>query len=271
MGRLFRSSLLEFLSLVFVIAIAVFIILPIVVVIVMSFNEGRYFVFPPTDFSIRWYTQAVTRAEWRDAFVVSLWVAIVTAFLATLVGILTSLALYRGRFRGRELLSNFFLSPLILPQILLGLALLFFLARIGLVGSSVALILGHIVITFPYATRILLSSLGSVPPSVEEAALTLGADELTTTLRVTLPIIRPAVASGMVFAFILSFDNIMISLFLASARNITLPIKILNTIEQTADPTIAAISSVFILLTLGMLVFVERTAGLELVQGGISQ
>jgi putative spermidine/putrescine transport system permease protein len=254
---------------VYVLAIALFILLPIVIVVVMSFNDARYFAFPPAELSVRWYARGVTRAEWRSAFFDSLWIAGVTALIANPVGILTSLALHRGRFRGREVLSNFFMAPLILPQILLGLALLFMLARLGLLGSPVPLILGHVLITFPYVMRVLLSSLGSVPPSVEEVAQTMGADELTTTLRITLPIIKPALMSGMVFAFILSFDNIMISLFLAAARNITLPIKILNTLEETADPTIAAISSIFVLLTLGLLLLVERVAGLEFLKGGI--
>jgi putative spermidine/putrescine transport system permease protein len=263
MGRLRRDGWKNILAAFYVGLIAIFILLPIIIVIVMSFNKGQYFAFPPRELSVRWYTEAVTRAEWRRAFVTSLWIAIVVAGLATVVGILAGLALYRGRFRGREALVSFFLSPLILPQLLLGLALLFFLARLRLIGSPFALLLGHVLVTFPYVLRIILSALAGVPPSVEEAAMTMGADELVTTISVTLPIIRPAVTSGAVFAFILSFDNIMISLFVASARTITLPVKILQTIEETTDPTIAAISSVFIVLSVGLLVLVERTTGLQ--------
>jgi putative spermidine/putrescine transport system permease protein len=251
----------------FVVLVVLFIILPIIIVMVMSFNYGRYFIFPPTQPSTRWYSEAVVRTEWRQAFFISLWIAALTALGSTIVGTGAALALARGRFRGRQALGGFFMSPLVLPQLLLGLALLFFLARIGIVGSPVTLLLGHIVVTFPYALRILLSALGSVPPSVEEAAMTLGADELTTTIQVTLPIIRPAVISAMAFAFILSFDNVMISLFLASARIITLPVKILNTIEQTSDPTIAAISSIFVVISLVLLIIVERVAGLKFISG----
>lgn len=266
MDRAKRQRVTSLIVTLYVGFIILFIMLPIVIVIVMSFNEGRYFIFPPEKLSLRWYSRAF-RSEWVNAFIISLRIAVMTAALATTVGVFSGLALTRGRFRGRQFLSSFFMSPLILPQLLLGLAMLFLLARVGLIGSSISLLLGHTLVTFPYVLRILLSALGSVPPSIEEAAMTLGANELSTTWRITLPIIKPAVFSSLVFAFILSFDNIMISLFLASARTITLPVKILNTIEQTADPTIAAISSIFIVISLGALLTIERSVDLQEISG----
>jgi len=243
--------------------IVVFILAPNLIVMIMSFNKGQYFLFPPEEWTLRWFKQAVQEPAWRRAFSNSIVLALFTAFTSAVLGVLSGLALHRGRFRGRDALSSFFLSPLLMPQLLLGIALLFFLARVGLAGSLLALFLGHVLVTFPYVLRLILAALPGVSAHVEEAAQTLGADELTTTLKITLPIIRPAVLSGWLFAFILSFDNLMISLFLATARVTTLPVKILETLEWETDPTVAAVSTIFMLLSIGLMLVIERTVGLR--------
>lgn len=154
MSRKQRTWFQRTLQAVYIISIIIFILMPIVIVVVMSFNEGKYFSFPPTSLSFRWYNQAIVRPEWRRAFFVSLRIASLTALFSTLVGLSAGLALHRGKFRGRDALASFFMSPLILPQLLLGLAMLFFLARFKLIGSPLPLFLGHILITFPYVLRI---------------------------------------------------------------------------------------------------------------------
>lgn len=251
------------LALAFVTIIILYVVLPNIVVIVLSLHKAQYFSFPPKEYSLRWYSEALFRPEWRNAFLLSIWLAFLTSVCSSIIGLLAGLALFRYPIPGKRLISTLFLSPLIMPGILIGLAALFFLSQLGLNGTFTALLLGHILVTFPYVLRLVLSALPSVSRSMEEAALTLGADELTTLWLVTLPTIRPAVLSGALFAFILSFDNVMVSLFLSNARVATLPVKILHVLEWASDPTIAAISTIFMIMSLVLMITIDRTVGLR--------
>lgn len=262
-SRSYRSRFINSLAILYVALIVIYILAPNIIIMIMSFNKAQYFIFPPTGLSLTWFRRAISTSGWRVAFSNSLVLALITAFVSTALGVLSGLALHRGRFRGREVFINVFLSPLVMPQLLLGIALLLFLGQLGLVGSLMPLFLGHVLVTFPYVLRLILAALPGVSANVEEAAYSLGADEITTVLRVTLPIIRPAVLSGWMFAFILSFDNLMISLFLASARVYTLPVKILETLEWEMDPTVAAVSTIFMLLSIGLMLILDRTVGLR--------
>jgi len=250
-------------ALLFVAIVILYVILPNLIVVVLSFHKAQYFSFPPEEYSLRWYGEAIFRPEWRDAFFLSLWLAFLAALCSSTIGMLAGLALYRYNIPGKRVISAVFLSPLIMPGILTGLAALFFMTQVGLGGTFTALLLGHILVTFPYVLRLILAALPGVSRSMEEAALTLGADELTTLWLVTLPAIRSAVLSGALFAFILSFDNVMMSLFLSNARVVTLPVKILHVMEWSSDPTIAAMSTIFIGISLLLMVTIDRTVGLK--------
>lgn len=258
-----KNSLIKFFIAIYITLIVTFILAPNIIVLVMSFNRGKYFVFPPSNWSIKWFQNAVLIPSWREAFLNSIKLAFITAFTSTALGIITGLAIHRGRSRVRGALSSFFISPLLIPQLLLGIALLFFLGNLGLIGSFTPLFLGHVLVTFPFVLRLILSALPTVPTNVEEAAYTLGADEITTIIKITLPMIRSTVLSGWMFAFILSFDNLMISLFLTTVRVNTLPVKILETLEWEMDPTVAAVSSIFIFTSFVLMFILDRTVGLR--------
>lgn len=251
----------------YLILICMFILAPIIIVAVISFQYGRYLAFPVEQFSLRWWTEAVVRAEWREALWKSLLLAMQSTVLATILGLLAGLAIHYHDFRGKQFLSVFFLSPLLMPQLLTGLALLFYFAQFGLSGSYTGLMLGHVLVAFPYVVRLVLAALPHVSRSAEEAARTLGANEFTTLMKITLPLIAPAIRGGAMFAFMASYNNVLVSLFLSTPRVVPMPIKILQHLEFVADPTIAAVSTLFILVTFLVMVILEKTVKLEILPG----
>lgn len=251
----------------YILLIAVFILAPLFVVVAVSLNRVAFTAFPPRGLSLRWYQAVLTDPQWRASLTVSLWIAAAVSLLAASVGTLGAIGLHRARFSGRDALVAGFLSPIVLPGLITGLALLFFFARLRWTGTNFALVLGHAVITFPYVLRVVLGSLVRETASLEEAAMTLGADELTTFRRITLPLARPGILAGTIFAFIISFDNITISLFLTAPRTVTLPIRILEHVQWAGTPAVAAISSLFLFLTVALALVVERAVGLHRVVG----
>jgi putative spermidine/putrescine transport system permease protein len=239
-----------------------FILSPIAVILIASFTAADYTSFPPQGWSLRWYAEIPRHPEFLEALWVSLVVAAVSATLATILGTLAALSLVRYRFRGRALFNAFFLSPLMLPTVILGLALLQFYALVGITRTPASLVCGHLVITVPYVIRLVGAGLAGLDPSLERAAMSLGATPWRTFRAITLPLIGPGVAAGAAFAAIVSFDDVNIALFLASPRAPTLPVRIFTYIEQTFDPLVTAVCSVLILLTLAAIVVVERGIGL---------
>lgn len=251
----------------YMLAICIFILAPIVIVAVVSFQHGRYLAFPIDEFSLRWWTEALVRAEWRDALWKSLLLALQSTILSTLIGLLAGLAIHNHQFKGKQLLSIFFLSPLLMPQLLTGLALLFFFAELGFSSQYMSLLLGHVLIAFPFVVRLVLAALPNVSQSSEEAARTLGANEFITLFTVTLPQISPAIRGGAMFAFMASYNNVLISLFMSTPRMVPMPIKILQHLEFVADPTIAAVSTMFLIVTFIVMFVLEKTVKLEIMPG----
>lgn len=247
-----------------VIAIYAFILLPLVVVLGVSFTASDGFDFPPQGLSLRWY-----RAFFDDAamvasfFQVSLVVALATALIATFLGVLAAIGIVRFRFRGSEWLESFFLSPIFVPHVLLGAALYLYFARLNVKASIVGLVLGHLVITVPYVVRIVTGALVMVNPRLEEAAKSLGAGPIAAFVKVTLPLLFSSVMSGAVFAFIISFGDINLSIFLSGPGLTTVPVNVLLQIQWGGDPTIAAASSLQILVVGGLLLIVQRLFGLR--------
>lgn len=234
-----------------------FLLAPIIVIAVASFGSTEFLSFPPQGFSLQWYREALERPDFRQGFRVSLIVAVATAVLSTVIGSLAALALVRYRFWGRDLLSALFLSPLILPTLVLALALLLFFSSTGIEPSLVRLIAAHLVICVPYVLRTLIPVLQRFDRTVEEAAKNLGAGPLTTFFLVTLPLIRPGLITGAFFAFIISFDEVVLALFLAPPRQPTLPLQIYSAVQFDLDPAVAAISSLLIVLTLVLVIISE--------------
>ena len=244
-------------------AIIVFLLMPIVIVGVFALNPTPFIAFPPVGVSLRWFVKFFTSADFMNSLLLSLQVAAMVVVLSTVVGALSALAIARGNLPGSRLLTALFLSPLMLPAILTGLALfqVFMLSGIG--RPVWGLVIGHSIVAVPYVLRTTLAVLQNFDRRVEEAAAALGAPPWRVFLEVTLPLIRPGVLAGAIFAFIVSFDQFPISLFLVVPNGETLPVVLFNYIRFDLDGAIAAASMVSIFLALAVVVLLERTIGLR--------
>jgi ABC-type spermidine/putrescine transport system permease subunit II len=249
----------------FVVAVYVLLLAPLVVVAVVSFGSTSTFDFPPKGLSLRWY-RAFFASEMfvRSFFRVSQVVGLLTALVATVVGTLSAIGLVRIQFRGRQAVETFFLSPLLVPHILLGAAVYLYLARLAWPTSSMTLLVGHIVIATPYVIRCVTAGLAGMDRSLEEAAMSLGASRAQAFFKVTVPLLRSSMVTGAVFAFIISFSDINLALFLAGANSPSLPVHIFSQIQFEADPSIAAASAVQIVIVGGLILLVQRVFRLRL-------
>jgi putative spermidine/putrescine transport system permease protein len=248
-------------------AVYLFLLLPIAIVVIASLNAGEYLKFPPDGLSLRWYWSFFRSQPFMDAFQLSLRVAVTSSVCATLIG--TAAALYYVRFAGRwrEGFRFTVLGPLLLPEILSAIALLFFFYQVGVgTRSPAALQLGHVLITTPFVFLAVCSALYNLNPSLEEAARSLGASPATTFRRVTLPLIKPGVITGAMFAFIISFDLFNMSLLLKGIGSTTLPIQLFDYLRWDFDPTAAAVSTVSIVMTLTVVLVTDRLVGLRAIR-----
>jgi putative spermidine/putrescine transport system permease protein len=249
--------------LVLVVAVYVFLLSPLFVVVAVSFSDSSVASFPPSAVSLRWYVRALTLDLFVKGLLNSVILGLIAAAMSTALGTAAALALARSRLPAAEVVQALFLSPLVVPGVVVGIALLAASATVGLHDAPVRLGLAHVVICLPYSVRTVLASLARLDPSIEDAALTLGAGPWKAFWSVTLPLIRPGIAAGAIFAFVMSFDNVPVSIFLADARTTTLPLAIISYLEYNFDPSVAAISSLMILFALGFAVLLDRIFGLK--------
>lgn len=226
--------------------IVLYLLAPIIVVIATAFTTTAYPVFPPQGFSVRWFEKFLATPEFLESIRISAMLAAASTFVATILGTLSALALARFRIPGKSTIAALLLSPILFPTIVLGLALLIFNTRIGIAGTFPGLVCAHVVLTTPFVIRMVMVSLAQFDPAIEEAARNVGAGWWRTFFFITLPLIRPGVLAGAVFAFILSFDELVVTLFLTAPGLQTLPIRIYTYVEYSSDPTISAISTVLI-------------------------
>jgi putative spermidine/putrescine transport system permease protein len=222
--------------------IIAWLILPTLIIIPMSFNSASSFNFPPKGFSLQWYENFFTNQSWLNALGASLQVAVLTMVLATTIGILASIGLSKLTFRGKGLLESYYLTPLIVPGIVIAIGLYSLFLQFGLLGTLVGFVLAHTVVALPLVIINVTASLQGVDPRLEQASASLGAGRVQTFFSITLPLIVPGVTAGALFAFVTSFDEIILSLFIQSPQLQTLPVKIYNSVTQTSDPTVAAVA-----------------------------
>lgn len=235
--------------------------LPVIVVVLASFTETSYLTVPPKGFTLRWYQDVLGDESYRDAIAFSLMLALGSTALSLCVGTAAAYAIVRRKLPGSEAVAAVLMAPLVFPAVVIAVALLQFYTLVGLRGGFAGLVAAHVLITMPYVVRSVLAALSGTDASLEEAARTLGAGPWTAFRLVGLPMIRPGLVAGGIFSFIVSFDNVPVSIFLVSVRQTTLPVKIFAAVEHGIDPGIAAISTLLIITTGLALVLAERWAG----------
>ena len=233
-----------------------FLVAPTLVVVPMSFTASNSLTFPPEGLSTRWYEKMLTDPQWSTGFVNSFQVAFATAILATTLGTLAALGTVRGHFPGRSAVQGIILSPLIVPVIIIAIGMFSLFVRWKIAGSIVGLILAHTALAIPFVVVNVATSLRTVDRNLELAAQSLGAGPVRTFRRVTLPIILPGVLAGGLFAFITSWDEVVVAIFLTSARFRTLPVEMWEQVRQVVDPTVAAVATVVMIVTTTLLLFV---------------
>ena len=240
-----------------------FMLAPVMIVFPISFTEQQYVVFPPTGFTFRWYENFFDSDEFMSALYLSLRLTVSATLIATVLGTAAAVALVRYRFPGQQALKAFFVSPIIVPGLVLGIAMLIFFGPTLLHGTFTALLIAHVVVILPYVIRVVSANLVGLDIRIDQAAQSLGATRLEVFRTVTLPLLRPGIVAGAMLAFVQSFDELIVSLFLTGPQLSTLPVKIYHYIEFNSDPTIAAISVVVVVISATVILLTERFVGLS--------
>ncbi|TCT03075.1 ABC transporter permease [Paralcaligenes ureilyticus] len=241
----------------------VYLLAPIVIVVAVSFTPDNGMEFPFSGFSLRWYHQAWEYKPFVDSLIISLELALVSGLAAAFVAVPSALFLGRGTSRMSVMLATFLLSPIAIPALVIGLALLYFLAKIGIGVSFLALFIAHTVVSIPYVMRTTLAVYRNLSPQFAEAASVLGASSWQKFRYVTLPLIAPGIFAGCLFAILISLDNLALSYFFGTANVTTLPVVMLSYLQYSFDPAIAAICTVEMAISIVLLVVVEKVYGLR--------
>jgi putative spermidine/putrescine transport system permease protein len=244
-----------------------FLLAPIAVVVVSSFGATSYLAFPPRGLTLKWYRQAFADPVYWDTFHTSVWLGVVAATCAVVVGGLAALAIGRYRVRGGRTLATAFMSPLVLPTLVLGLAVLVFTSQAWGPPGIWRLVAAHVVITVPYALRTLLPVIEQLDVTLEEAAGDLGASRAVIFATVTIPVLAPAVAVSFLLAFMISFDELVTALFLAPPNAPTLPMQIYANVQYGLDPTVGAVSAALLAMTAVLLVAGQALTGVRRLTG----
>lgn len=252
---------------ILVVVTLVFVLTPLLVVVGVSVSENQFVAFPPQGFSLRWYEKVLSGDVYLRAAWTSLKLALSVTLTATLVGGACAIAIHRRKLPAADVLSALFLSPLILPTIIYAIGMLMFWSRwIGVTDLN-TLWLGHTVIALPYVIRTTLAVLADADPFLEEAARTMGAGRLQRLQHVVLPQCMAGLMAGAFFAFNISFDEAVLSLFLRTPETVTLPIQIYSQLEFSPDPSVAAVSTLMMILTIILIVVIDRLIGIGRMAG----
>jgi putative spermidine/putrescine transport system permease protein len=251
LGRLLLTALLGFMT------------LPTIVVIVASFNPTAILAFPPAGLSLRWYVNALTYPQFQRAAVNSLIVTAASAALAVPFGTAAALALVRHPLRARGTWTALLLSPLVIPGVAAGLGFLILAASLGLLTSRWVLVVAHVALVLPFVVRSVAVSVANLDPALERAAASLGAPPWRVFARVTLPLLRPGLLAGLLFALIVSVNEFVVSLFISTRVTEILPVAMFTYVVNYTDPTMAALSTLFIVATTIAVILADRLLDLS--------
>ena len=227
-------------------------VLPVLIVVPTSFSDSAFLTFPPKEWSLRWFQNYFESPDWRASTIASLRVAVLVTLLSVVLGTAAALGLVRGRVRFKAAISGLVIAPLIVPYVIVGLAVYAVALDLGLTETTLGFVLVHTALAVPYVVVSVAAALASFDRRLEQAAMSLGASPSVTFLKVTLPLIAPSVASGALFSFITSWDEVVVSLFLSGPEVTTLPVRMWSGVRVQIDPTVAAISTMLLLITISV-------------------
>ncbi len=241
--------------------VLLFLMLPILVIIPLSFSDSTFLSYPIPGFSMRWYENLIQSEEWMRAAKNSFIIAPMATLLATVLGTLAAVGLNKADFPGKTLLMAVLISPMVVPVVVVGVGMYLLFAQIGLSGSYTGLILAHAALGAPFVVTTVSATLQGFNHNLVRASLSMGATPLMTFFRITLPVIAPGLISGALFAFATSFDEVVITLFLAGPGQTTLPRQMFTGIRENISPTIAALATILILFSTALLLALEWLRG----------
>lgn len=253
-----KLGILKWVLISLCILVALFLILPILFIVALSFGDSRWLIFPPPGWTLDWYRDLFADPRWFEAAWTSARIALSVTVLSVVLGLLASIALVRGRFRGRELLRAIFLMPMILPVVILAVALYILFLRLGLDGSFAGFVIAHLVIALPFSIIAITNALEGFDPAIEQAAILCGASPWEARWRVTFPAISHGLFAAAIFSFLASWDEVVLAIFMASPMLQTLPVKVYTTLRQDLTPVIAAASTLLVGLTLFLMILANR-------------
>lgn len=240
---------------------------PVVLVVWMSFTPTASFKLPLNEFSLRWYREALSYPGFVDAFFLSAELAAIVSIVTVTTTFMAAYGLVRLRPRGSEAMQAFFTSPLLVPAVVFGIAMLQFVNQLGLYNRLVGLVLAHVVVVVPFALRGLVATLQGVPEELEWAAMVLGRSRAGAMLRVTVPMCTQGLISAFLLCFLISFSEVTTTLFMSGPSLQTLPVRIYNYMSDRIDPTVAAVSAMVVVLSLSLVLILNAVGGLRRLQG----
>ncbi len=246
---------------VYAVAFCAFMLLPLVIVLISSFTADNFVQFPPKSFGLRWYIAAINSETLMSALTFSVQIAVVVVILSGLLGICGALVLARSEFPGRAFIVSLLMAPLALPHVVIAIGLLHLFGSLRISSSPLGLAAGHILVTLPYVLRLTMTSLVGLDRHIDRASYSLGASYWQTLRLVTLPMIAPGLVAGLLFAFLLSFDEATISLFTSLPGHSTLPAEIFNIASQGSDPVVTSVSGLMIVVATVLVLVIERFFG----------
>jgi putative spermidine/putrescine transport system permease protein len=236
-----------------VVLVVIYTIAPLLIVAVLSFSSAPFLTFPPPGYSLQWYERLIADPSWIRSMTATAMITIPSACLATAIGTGAAIGVARGNIPFPSVVSGFILLPLVVPTIIIAAAVFGVFRPLGLQGTYFGLIVAHVMLTIPYVFTLTLAALQTVGPNVEGAALTLGASPTRVLFKITVPMIAPSITSGLLFAAVMSFDELVVSMFLSSPTIRPVTVQMWSDVQGSVDPTIAAISTTFFFVTLCLL------------------
>lgn len=257
-----RRSARRVLLWLFVSAIMLYLIAPILIIVPVSFNGTASLDWPPRGFSLQWFTNVLTSRDYSPAFAVSVATAFGTAVLSTILGTLAAIAIVRGRLPGRQVIAAMLAAPAIVPLVVVAIGVFSVYGRWGLMGNPIGIVIAHTGIALPFVVVAVSAGLLTMPPDLEVAARSLGASPTRAFRFVTFPLILPSMLAGALLAFVTSWDEVVIALFLTSPTFRTLPVAVWQGIRDSTDPRVAAVATILIVATvlgLGLTLLARRS------------